>query len=294
MTSSSKLKVNVFDRYFFGAPSCVKGKVPELVEFVFRQQDYDGITLFVDACMYEEAEHVNSRYKVGWLLEARGLHIGDYERACKLINRLDFILTYDAELLRNAGFVPYVKGGIWIPRGLWGTPPKRKFCSMLYGAKTVPMEGYKVRHEVAEIAKSFGVDLFYEIGRDADAKVRALSEYAFTIVVDACRQDNCFSENLLDPIMLGCVPIHWGALNIGEFLNPCGIIQVNGVAEVSSVLETLTKRPYQQVYQQHLPHLIENQKKAAQWEITEDYMARRILLPFLAGVPTSIINRPFP
>jgi hypothetical protein len=275
----NKIRVNVYDRYFFGAPSCVKGKIPELVELVFRQPDFGGISLYVDVCMYEEARESNSKYKIGWLLEARGLHPGDYDRAPEALEWLDFIITYDAELLRLPGFIPYTKGGIWIPKSEWGFPTKTKLCSMLYGAKTQPMPGYPLRHQVAEIARQHGVDVYYETGRTVEAKLAAIKDYAFTIAIDACRQDNCFSENLLDPIMLGCVPIHWGAPNIGEFLETCGILSLDEAVQLESILPNLTI----ELYNEMIPCLRANQNTAKRWGITEDWITANILQPLLEG-----------
>jgi hypothetical protein len=277
--SDNKLLVNVYDRYFFGAPSCVKGKTPTLVNIVHRQPDFDGISLYVDVCMYEEARESNSKYKIGWLLEARGLHPGDYERATEALQWLDFIITYDSELLKKPGFVSYIKGGIWIPREQWGLHEKTKLCSMLYGAKTQPMPGYPLRHQVAEIARQHGVDVYYETGRTVAAKLAAIKDYAFTIVIDACRIDNAFAENLLDPIMLGCVPIHWGAPNIGEFLDKCGIISLSDISQVENILQNLTMGRHNLLR----PILWENLERARNWEITEDWISLNILLPFLDG-----------
>lgn len=276
------LELNVYDRYFFGAPSCVKDKTPKLCKLVYRQSDFDGISLFVDVCMYEEAREAKSKYKVGWLLEARGLHPGDYERAVEALQWLDFIVTFDEELLKLPGFVKYTKGGIWIPRENWGFYPKTHFCSMLYGAKTTPMPGYPLRHKVAELAVKHGAHLYYEIGRTSDAKLRAMRDYAFTIAIDACAQPNCFSENLLDPIMVGCVPIHWGAPNIGEYLYECGFIHLNGVEDIETILSNL-KPNWMEIYNSMLPYLRANQNLASQLEVTEDWMTEHVFLPFLSG-----------
>jgi hypothetical protein len=109
-----------------------------------------------------------------------------------------------------------------------------------------------------------------------------MHEYAFTIAIDACNQNNCFSENLLDPIMVGCVPIHWGAPNIGEYLYECGFIHLNGVEDIETILSNL-KPNWLEIYNSMLPYLRANQNLAGLLEITEDWMTEHIFLPFLSG-----------
>jgi hypothetical protein len=269
-------EINVFDRYFFGAPSCVLVKTPKEVKYVFRQQGHNRINLFIDVCMYEEAReerYSDSKYRIGLLYEPKGLHPGDYERAPEALKWLDFIITSDAELLKIPGFVKYSPGGIWVPQYAWGFPKKTKMCSFLYGAKVVPMEGYKIRHQIVPIAKEYGVDLFYEIGRSGEAKIQSMRDYRFTIIVEPCRELNWFGTHLLDPIMLGCVPIYWGCPNIEEFMETCGILSFVDLAQLRSILLNLTRKLYNEI----IPCLQANQNTSKQWEITEDWIALNIL-----------------
>lgn len=275
------LEINVFDRLFFGAPSCVAGKTPSKAHLVYGQRDWPGISLFADSCMMDEqaVRAANSRYSLGWLVEARGLWPGVYEESRAARSWLDGILTYDAELLREPGYLKYVKGGIWIPQEDWGLPRKTRFCSFLYGVKDA-MPGHRLRHEAARMlrdAGGLGVDVYYEIGRTAEAKLRALRDYAYTIVIEADRQENLFSENLLDAVMLGCVPLYWGCPNIGEYLGAGGLVAWETLGDLERLLRNLGMDSYYGF----LPALAETQRRAARYEVTENLIAEEILIPFL-------------
>jgi hypothetical protein len=272
------LEVNCIDRAFFGAPSCVAGKTPRKVKLVYGQQDWNGISVFVDSCM-SEARQWQSRYKAGWLLEGGGLHPGDYENSRTWLADLDFVMTYDAELLKEPGYVKYVKGGIWIPREDWGLHPKSKFCSFLYSRKD-DMPGHHLRHQVAKMLQErggLGVDVFCDIGYSVEAKKRALKDYAYAIVVEGDRQVNLFSEHLLDPIMLGCVPLYWGCPNVAEYLDGSGLVCWRTLVDLADGLASLSMS----LYPHFLPYIKANQAQAERYEVTEDEIADEILFPFL-------------
>jgi hypothetical protein len=276
-----RLEVNNFSRLLFQRASCVPGKTPHQVKMIYGRKDWPGLTLWTDSWMLEERDvrEAGSKYNVGWLLEARGLRAGDYERSREARNWLNFIMTYDAELLREPGYIKYVKGGIWIPQEDWGLHPKSKFCSFLYSSKT-DMPGHHLRHEVARRLKELGglsVDVFCDIGYSIEQKEKAWKDYAFAIIIEGDRQENLFSEHLLDPLMLGCMPLYWGCPNIDEYLDRRGLVKWETVDELMNVLTSLSMSSYPAF----LPALEANQVLAAKYEVTENLMAENIFIPFL-------------
>lgn len=272
------IEVNCVDHAFFNRPSSVPGKVPSKVKMVYARQDWPGLTLYVDSCM-SEARQWRSKYKAGWLLEGRGLHPGDYENSRSWLADLDFIMTFDAELLKEPGYVKYAKGGVWIPQEDWGLHPKTKFCSFLYSRK-VDMPGHHLRHEVARRLKELGglgIDVFCDIGYSIEQKERAWKDYAFAIVIEGDRQENLFSEHLLDPLMLGCVPLYWGCPNIGDYLDTYGMVRWQTLSDLEFALRSLRLADYANF----LPALKVNQERAAGFEVTENWMHDNIFIPFL-------------
>jgi hypothetical protein len=68
----------------------------------------------------------------------------------------------------------------------------------------------------------------------------------FHLVIENCRYPGYFTEKLMDCLRCKCVPIYWGAPNIGEYFDINGIITVGHLTkeEIMKVLETLTPDDY--------------------------------------------------
>jgi hypothetical protein len=51
--------------------------------------------------------------------------------------------------------------------------------------------------------------------------------------------DFYFTEKLIDPISVGCIPIYWGCPSIGQFFDRAGIIQFNDLDQLWKILEVV-------------------------------------------------------
>jgi hypothetical protein len=275
------ITINLFDTTFTHQACSVALQTPRLMEYVRGQMDWPGITVFVDGEMYSPVvDDVRSRFKIGWLHEGKALHPENYERIDLVSERFDAIMTHDAQLLaEGAPFIKTIRGGSWVLPEQWGMYPKRKNVSMILSDKT-QLEGHQLRHAIADAG--LPIDLYgpqyTPIGYD---KSIAYKDYRFAVVVEACREDNFFSEHLIDALAYGCVPIYWGCPNIGEWFDERGFLKIETVRDVSALL---TVTHIDMFADSMLPALTVNQNRARAYAITEDWQIEHCLRPFVEAL----------
>lgn len=267
------LEVNLFDSTFVGQACSVALQTPMLMRYVRGLMHWHGITVFVDGEMYSPVvDDVESRFKIGWLHEARALHPENYTRIGMVASKFNAIMTHDAELLATgAPFIKTIRGGSWVAPEQWWMYPKSKNVSMILSDKT-QLEGHRLRHAIARAG--LPIDLYgpsyTPIGND---KAQAYRDYRFAVVVEACREDNFFSEHLIDALAYGCVPLYWGCPNIADYFDPDGMETFNTVAELADYFNLS--------YLNKAPALIVNQTFGRAYAITEDWQIARTLRPYV-------------
>lgn len=275
------LKINLFDSNYSHTDPCCSTAFQEsrYIEYVKRLMEFDGITLFTDEWINNHVvEQVNSKYKVGWLHEPYCLHPETYARAVGNFYKFDFIMTYHAPFLKDNDFKFCPYGGIWINRREWDIVEKSKNCSMLIGSKVTTC-GHRVRLEAAQAIKrhGFSVDFYGEIGEpvdySAETKLKTLKDYRFSVITETCREDNLFTEWLLDCFIVGTMPVYWGAPNAGEFFNRAGVLQFETIDELEAIMPTLTDN----FYFSRLRAIRENYRIARHYAVTEDWFYKNIL-----------------
>lgn len=271
--------VNLWDSNFSHSPFSTAYQESKYIQYVKQQMTFDGVTLFTDEWINNPiVDEVQSRYKVGWLHEPFCLHDMTYGTAWTNQHKFDFTLTYFEPYLDSPKFrfAPY--GGTWIDRRDWGIKPKSKLCSMLIGSK-LSTEGHRIRHEIADMIEREGypVDFYGVRGEPVDygqdTKLKVLSDYCFSIVTETCREDNLFTEWLLDCFAAGTVPIFWGAPNIHKFFDAKGILQFDTVDRLQKVLSGLSTA----LWADKLTAAYTNLLKMKDYAVTEDWLYLNVL-----------------
>jgi len=273
------IQINLFDYNFRDCACSVFGKTAQNIEYVREQMNWDGITIFTDEYINNPiVDRVNSRFKIGWLHEPYCLHPMTYHRSVTVSDKFDTILTYYKPFLDLPGFTFAPCCGVWVPRDRWAIQPKIKMLSMLYGDK-MATEGHKFRHVVGdalEIADA-EVDFFDFKGTPTrygwETKVQVLADYRFTIVIEACNEENNFGEPILDAFSQGTVPIQWGCSNVGDFFDTSGIIKFETVDELLGIVGELTPK----LWGEMLPGIAHNLKLVEDYEITDDWIYDHVL-----------------
>lgn len=273
---------NLFDSNFRQSPYSVAYQTSQYIQWTRDLMSFDGVTVFTDEWINNPiVDEVQSRYKIGWLHEPYCLHPETYTKCVRNAHKFDFILTYYDSFLDGDKFrfCPY--GGTWISPNDWGIKPKTKLCSMLIGSK-MATEGHKIRHDIAGMIKEQGynVDIYgiggQPVGYGQDVKKLLLADYCFSIVTETCREDNLFTEWLLDCFALGTIPIFWGAPNIHQFFDTKGILQFDTVDRLQKILGRLDSK----LWAEKLGSIYINLRRMMDYAITEDWLYENVLREF--------------
>ena len=275
------IKINLIDSSFShlttedGKYSMVHGKKTRNIIYERDNESYDGITIFTDSHLNKSSiDAIDSKFKIGWFLENRGLNAAPYCRVDSFIDSLDLILTNDKKLLKDfpdkARLAPF--GGSWIQEENILIHPKNKLVSIIYSNKSAGLVGYRLRHAIAN-NYSDRIDLFGSGSPNpVELKEEALCDYMFTIVIENIADNNYFTEKVVDPFLVGTVPIYWGCPNIDNFFDPLGMLNfTNGGFD--SILDSLNK----ELYDKMLPYIEKNFNLAKKYEVTEEWIYENIL-----------------
>lgn len=282
--------VNLFDFNFRQSVCSVAYQTPQYIQYVRDQYDFDGVTLFTDGYINDgTVDRVRSRYKIAWLREPYCLHPDIYKAALTNAHKFDLVLTYYQPYLdlgRNFRFAPY--GGTWIDKRDWSIKPKTKLCSMLIGSK-MSTRGHQIRHEIADMieAENYPVDFYgvrgEPVGYGQETKLKVLSDYCFSIVTETCREDNLFTEWLLDCFALGTVPIFWGCPNVEDFFDTNSILlfeTVDDANELLAALPTTSTPAFCYPWLGKIMSTFLNLHRLQQYAITEDWLYANVLKEF--------------
>ncbi len=274
------MKINLFDGLFDhsknedGFYTCSMGRKPQEVEWVKNNLSWDGVTVFTDTHFNSPiVDRVQSKYKIAWLLESKAITPNAYKSIVNFEHKFDYILTHDESLLsRGDKYVKCIVGASRVSDSEWGTHSKNKLVSMIASNKRLS-EGHRFRHEIANtLSGPHNVDMWGSGYKGFENKVTPLKDYAYSICVINTKVNNYFTEILVDPISLGCVPILWGCPNIDEYFNPKGIITFNTINELNDILHNISFDDYNS----RIEAIKENIEKAKEMKSTDDYISRII------------------
>lgn len=118
------------------------------------------------------------------------------------------------------------------------------------------LEGHAMRHELnfnqdkITIPKSFYIS---NRGRatnnpfnnpEIGEKKEPLFDSQFSVCIENTRQNNFFTEKLIDCLVTKTVPIFYGASNISDFFNTDGFIIVNSAKDIVNKCNSLDESSY--------------------------------------------------
>ncbi len=300
-------EVNFFDhnsKHLFHGDEIIVHAVPsksvsDKIRYVKNRMEYDGVTIFTDTTMSEDVVlEVKSKYKLGWLMEQREVTGAKYVfwHIDELINRFDFIMTYDPEILKaypeKTRFVPLAYS--WIEPKSINIHPKSKNTSMIYSSKQT-LDGHLLRHRIGDYYQSLSgtylqfpgislpqIDLFGTGQKEKDGsifwgggfenKAIGLADYRFSVCIENTSDTNYFTEKIIDCFLTGTVPIYWGCPNIGDFFDTRGIIHITSYEEAINSIETLTEDDYNRM----MPYIVENFERAKFYRFHENSVYEHI------------------
>tara|TARA_R110000824_G_scaffold389160_1_gene585110 strand:+ start:3277 stop:4146 length:870 start_codon:yes stop_codon:yes gene_type:complete len=277
----SKVKINLVDQTLIGNDSLVAASAkcgtgednyrhPKLVEYVRNKDPWDGISYFTDKALPRAAE-VESKYKVGLILEAWILDPQAYKDAVEYEDHFDYIFTYNPELLKKNPdkykFAPSDTISVDLPSVK--IHDKNKLVTMMYSKKAW-LPGHQSRQVIADKiipSVSCDVDIYgYGPENHVQYKSEGINDYMFSIEVENSYLPNYFTEKPLDCFATGTVPIYHGCPNIGDWFDTDGIITFTTGEELVDILNNLSP----QMYKDRLSAVKANYEKALNYLEQDD------------------------
>ena len=257
----SKVKINLVDETLTGCDSMVdaaarcgtnqeRHRSPKKVEYIRDQSVWDGITLFTDKTL-NKVDQIDSKIKVGVILEGWILDPEAYTTAYTLKDKFDYIFTYNPELLEldSDKFKFNAADTICIDTDSMIIGDKKKLLSMTYSTKQL-LPGHKLRHTIIKNILPIidqKIDLFGTgTGKKLEMKSEALNEYCFSLEVENSFLPNYFTEKLLDCFATGTIPIYWGCPNLADHFNPDGVLQFTTSEELMEILSNISEDLYKE------------------------------------------------
>ena len=160
--------------------------------------------------------------------------------------RFHRILTCDTKLnanIPNGLMIPF--GTTWVPD--WSTRDlaKDRNLSLIASAKR-KLKGHKLRHKCVDWMRSEGivVDVMGGGYRRFEVKADGVARYRFSVVIENSREENYFTEKLMDALLCKTVPIYWGCPNIGDYFDTEGMIVCEDMEGLRNAILTANQDVY--------------------------------------------------
>jgi hypothetical protein len=184
------------------------------------------------------------------------------------------VLSYNDDLLQaipNGIMHPF--GTTWVPDHEDLRIEKRHDVSLIASTKR-DTEGHVLRHRMVDFVRGQGQDVAV-LGRGYAPftdKSDGLAPYRFSVVIENIRERNYFTEKIVDAILCETVPIYWGCPNIGDFLDPAGLVQCDTAEDLQTAIMAADAAQYEALR----PALLRSKPQAAHWADLEGRAARAI------------------
>lgn len=229
-------------------------KSPEIIchwDFEFPHEFDSPVKMFVDKMDGCDIDDGSKKVLILFEPDEINYHVN---RAYELHNKFDLILTHNKALLDKCSNAKlFAFGSTWIED--YDFPEKEFSISHLTGWKT-QAEGHRLRHKVwykqkkIEIPKNFwlskthnGIDNFIN-APILEGNKNPLFNSCFHLTIENCKNENFFTEKIIDCFQTKTIPIYWGCPNISEFFNEKGIIVVNDFKDIIKTINNLTIEDY--------------------------------------------------
>jgi hypothetical protein len=274
------IEVNLFDLEFihtdgmFGYITASDTLKPTRIKWLNGLMVFDGITVFTDRFVESPiVDQVECKLKVYWLLESKAVNTYCYDLIKLNEHRFDYILTHDEELLaRNPS--KYIKSLVGASRvsdeEACIYSPKTKLVSMIASNKT-QTDGHRYRHQIANLfADKYNIDMWGSGYKRFNNKSEPLKDYCYTISVINTKNNNFFTEVLLDCYRYGNAVIFYGCDNIGEYFDTRGMLIFNNNEELEHILKNVISF---EDYNNRMEYIKHNFIESAKYVSIDDLLA---------------------
>jgi hypothetical protein len=270
----SKLKLKIIDTSF---AHCAYSNNPtpptsfsKHIEWDRNVSDVEDLVFYTDGnVMRPKTGH---KRRIAWMIEPYVKQPNHYNWLMNNNHLFEYVLINDKQFLdKGENFIYFPFGGCWIDvNDRKVEHEKSKLVSIITSGKRNVPDHFK-RHEIIERHKNI-IDVMGRGYNPIDPISKGLIDYMFHIAMENQSRDYHFSEKIINPIMVGTIPIYYGMPSIGNYFDTRGIILFNDVSEIDDILKTLDRN----LYIDMLPYAKENFKLAQEYILSEDWMYKNI------------------
>lgn len=172
-------------------------------------------------------------------------------------HRYHMIFTFHEDVLRGCTNArKYTFGTTWLPSTyyLFIDPSMKKFqISHLAGGKQYGIRGHMLRQEIHHHQHLFQhlPLVFYRSSQQSEikdygnnpllggSKAELFQTFQFAIIIENSKQQNYFTEKIIDCLLSKTIPIYWGCPNIGDYFDTSGWIVIEDDGDVYSIVQSL-------------------------------------------------------
>lgn len=217
--------------------------------------------------------HVKDKYieknAIALMTEPRPLMVSVYNWLEQNSDKFKMIFTHDSillETLPNAH--PILKGGVWA----WSERPKTKGISFCSADKEM-CHIHRMRKILAYSLENT-IDCMGTFNGGAQVSTLDIyADYKFSVAIENYKDDIWFTEKICNAFANKCVPIYYGARNIGKYFNVDGIIQVQNLYEIPDIVDSLLEN-LDEEYEKRKEAIEDNYIRVKQFSSFEDWFFR--------------------
>ena len=205
----------------------------------------------------------NNNYKIFVLIEPIEIQGHNYEFINNNHNLFDLIITYDENILKFKNSKKCIYGTSWVDEN--NIIKQNNKISFIVGSKKMS-SGHYLRHKLYYnyhkinknlqifISSLCSIENLYNcnyIGKNLNDKNILFNDFSYHICIENCRQNNYFSEKIMDCFQTMTVPIYWGCPNIGEYFDIKGIIIIDS-NDIDIIIEKINSINFDTFYENNL------------------------------------------
>jgi hypothetical protein len=141
-------------------------------------------------------------------------------------------LPYYAQVLPSMGSL--IRGPEWQPQSYLNRP---RFCSFVASNPRGSFRNafFKKLNRLKKV-DSAGRH-FNNFGSTVDDKLNFLKNYRFNLAFENSQSPGYVTEKLIEPLLMGCTPIYWGAPDVAKDFNPTCMINVSDFSDFGEAID---------------------------------------------------------
>lgn len=264
------LKYSIKDNLFSHAYSTSNWFKPSYFEWDFINQHSDFVFLTDNNVFDVNLPQYANIKKYAWLVESPAVTPKSYSFVKNNSHLFDKIFTHSEYLLQNNNAYLLPIGGCHLDENdITLDNTKDRLISMMYSNKNFAT-GHNIRHEIASKYSNLIDVMGSGVNGTHVNKIESCRNYAFSVVIENCKEGYYFTEKIVDCFLSGTIPVYWGTDHIGDFFKKEGFLTFNTIDELYNIIKN--QQYLIEFYTNHMNDIIENYNLALNYKIAEDYL----------------------